>query len=151
MAAENAALGWMFWFFRVAPTPCVFHLFGLTRSDMNFLDIFEKYWPFMALVLWFSYKWWNSRRVVAMLPELKKNGAIFVDVRSAGEFASGNAPGTINIPLQELGSRLGEIPRSAPVVLCCASGTRSGMAKIRLKMKGYREVYNIGPWRKFLD
>ncbi|MBA3058094.1 MAG: rhodanese-like domain-containing protein [Gammaproteobacteria bacterium] len=117
---------------------------------MNFLDIFEKYWPILALGLWFAYKWWNSKRVIAMLPELKRNGAIFVDVRSAGEFASGNAPGTINIPLQELGSRLGEIPKSSPVVLCCASGSRSGMAKLMLRKNGYRKVYNIGAWRKFL-
>jgi len=113
-------------------------------------DLFQNYWPILALCLWFGYKWWNSKRVVAMLPELKKNGALFVDVRSAGEFANGNAPGTINIPLQELGRRLGEIPKSAPVVLCCASGTRSGMAKLLLKKNGYRQVYNIGTWGKFL-
>jgi phage shock protein E len=117
---------------------------------LDLLDLFQKYWPILALGLWLVYKWWNSKRVVAMLPELKKNGATFVDVRSAGEFASGNAPGTINIPLQELGSRLGEIPKSSPVVLCCASGTRSGMAKLLLKKNGYREVYNIGTWGKFL-
>ena len=86
-----------------------------------------------------------------MLPELKKNGAMLIDVRSAGEFASGNAPGTINIPLPELGSRLDEIPKSSPVVLCCASGTRSGMAKLMLWKNGYRKVYNIGTWNKFLD
>jgi rhodanese-related sulfurtransferase len=117
---------------------------------MDFAVLFEKYWPFAALVLWFGYKWWNSKRVVAMLPELKKKGATLVDVRSAGEFAHANAPGTLNIPLQELGSRLGEIPKSAPVVLCCASGTRSGMAKLMLKTKGYPEVHNIGTWNKFL-
>lgn len=118
---------------------------------MDFPVFFEKYWPFMALVLWFSYKWWNSRRVRAMLPELKKSGATLVDVRSAAEFASASAPGTINIPLNELGSRLGEIPKSAPVVLCCASGTRSGMAKLMLKRKGYQNVYNIGTWSRFLS
>jgi phage shock protein E len=118
---------------------------------MDLLGSLEKYWPFMAVALWFAYKWWNSKRVIAMLPELKKNGAILVDVRSAEEFANGNAPGTINIPLQELGSRLGEIPRSSPVVLCCASGTRSGMAKLMLKTKGYPNVYNIGTWNKLLD
>ena len=117
---------------------------------MDFPALFAKYWPVMALVLWFGYKWWNARRVLAMLPELKKNGALLVDVRSAGEFASGNAPGTINIPLSELGSRLGEIPKSSPVVLCCASGTRSGMAKLMLKTKGYRNVHNIGTWSKLL-
>ncbi len=117
---------------------------------MNFLDLFQNYWPFMALALWFAYKGWNSKRVAAMLPELKRDGATFVDVRSAGEFASGNAPGTINIPLQELGSRLREIPKSSPVVLCCASGTRSGMAKLVLRKNGYLNVHNIGTWSKLL-
>ena len=118
---------------------------------MDFLDLFKQYWPFMALALWFGYKWWNSKRVLAMLPELRKSGATLVDVRSAGEFASGNAPGTINIPLQELGSRLGEIPKPSPVVLCCASVSRSCMAKMMLKTKGYKNVYNIGAWSKFLN
>jgi phage shock protein E len=118
---------------------------------MNLPEFIEKYWLFLALGLWFAYKWWNSKRVIAMLPELKKSGAIFVDVRSAGEFANGHAPGTINIPLQELGSRLGEIPKSSPVVLCCASGTRSGIAKLLLMKNGYRNVHNIGTWNKFLD
>ena len=117
---------------------------------MNFLDLFQNYWPFMALALWFAYKGWNSKRVAAMLPELKRDGATFVDVRSAGEFASGNAPGTINIPLQELGSRLREIPKSSPVVLCCASGTRSGMAKLVRRKNGYLNVHNIGTWSKLL-
>jgi phage shock protein E len=130
--------------------PLLLHQFSSTRIYMDFPGLFEKYWPFMALVLWFLYKWWNSKRVIAMLPELRKNGAIFVDVRSAGEFANGNAPGTINIPLQELGSRLGELPKSTPVVLCCASGTRSGMAKLMLKKKGYRNVHNVGTWSKLL-
>ena len=118
---------------------------------MNFLKALEQYWPLMAILLWFTYKWWNSRKVVAQLPELRKNGAMFIDVRSAGEFASQNAPGTINIPLPELGSRLAEIPRMAPVVLCCASGTRSGMAKLLLQKNGYRNVRNIGTWSKLLN
>ena len=117
---------------------------------MNLASTLEQYGPFLALALWFGYKWWNSRRVVALLPELKKQGALLIDVRSAAEFAGGNAPGTINIPLQELGSRLREIPQSSPVVLCCASGTRSGMAKLLLKKNGYAQVYNVGTWGKSL-
>ena len=118
---------------------------------MSFLEVLKQYWPFMALGLWFAYKWWNSKRVVAMLPELRKNGATFVDVRSSGEFANGSAPGTINIPLPELARRLSEIPRTSPVVLCCASGTRSGMARMLLKKNGYSQVHNIGTWTKFLN
>ena len=117
---------------------------------MNLQVFIEQYWPMLALVAWFGYKWWNSRRVLAMLPDLKKEGALLVDVRSAAEFAGASAPGTVNIPLQELGSRLAEIPKSAPVVLCCASGPRSGMAKMVLKKNGYQRVYNIGTWSKLL-
>ena len=113
-------------------------------------DFLINYWPMLALMLWFGYKWWNSRRVVAMLPALKARGALLVDVRSAGEFAAANAPGTVNIPLGDLGNRLSDIPRTAPVVVGCASGTRSGMAKLMLKKNGYTEVHNIGAWTKFL-
>ena len=110
------------------------------------MDFFEQYWPLLALVLWFGYKWWSAKQVVRMLPELRQNGAVFVDVRSAAEFASGNAPGTINIPLPNLGSRLAELPKDRDVVLCCASGSRSGMAKMMLKTKGYKKVHNAGTW-----
>jgi rhodanese-related sulfurtransferase len=114
------------------------------------MDFLKNYWPMLALVAWFGYKWWNARRVVGMLPSLKQQGATLVDVRSVAEFANANAPGTVNIPLQELGARLDEIPRTAPVVLACASGTRSGMAKMMLKKHGYPHVYNIGVWSNFM-
>jgi phage shock protein E len=45
-----------------------------------------------------------------------------------------------------LGSRLNEIPKDKPVVVCCASGSRSGMAKLLLLKNGYRNVHNIGNW-----
>ncbi len=116
---------------------------------MSLTELLQQFGPVLAFAAWMAYKWWNSHRVVALLPELKKQGALLVDVRSSAEFASGNAPGTINIPLSELGNRLGEIPKSVPVVLCCASGTRSGMARMLLKKNGYQNVHNIGTWRKF--
>jgi rhodanese-related sulfurtransferase len=114
------------------------------------MEFLKNYWPMLALVAWLAYKWWNARRVVALLPALKQQGATLIDVRSLGEFAQASAPGTVNIPLQELGSRLGEIPKNAPVVVACASGTRSGMAKMLLKKNGYAQVYNIGAWANYL-
>jgi phage shock protein E len=105
----------------------------------------------MALALWFGYKWWSASRVKALLPQLKSEGAILLDVRSEAEFASGNAPGTRNIPLSELGQHLTSLPKSSPIVVGCASGTRSGMAKLMLKKNGYQRVYNIGTWRNFMS
>lgn len=114
------------------------------------MDFLQQYWPLLALAVWLGHKWWRSRRVRAMLPRLRAQGASLIDVRSVAEFAAASAPGTVNIPLDELGLRLHEIPRQAPVVLGCASGTRSGMARLMLKRKGYTQVYNIGGWRNFL-
>ncbi len=117
---------------------------------MDIQSFVSQNWPLLLLALWFGHKWWNSRRVKAMLPALKQQGALLVDVRSPGEFAAASAPGTVNIPLNELGQRLAEIPRNAPVVVGCASGTRSGMAKVLLKKNGYAQVHNIGAWSRFL-
>jgi|JI10StandDraft_1071094.scaffolds.fasta_scaffold861905_2 phage shock protein E len=74
-----------------------------------------------------------------------KEGAKLVDVRSPGEFSSGHLPGAINVPLQELGAqakKLGE--KDKPVVLYCASGTRSAMARSTLKGLGFTQVFNLG-------
>ncbi len=106
----------------------------------------KEYWPFLLLIFWFSYKWWRVKQVKSELPKLKSAGATLVDVRSIAEFAQANAAGSLNIPLSELGSRMSEIPKDKPVVVCCASGSRSGMAKLLLLKNGYKNVHNIGSW-----
>ena len=114
------------------------------------MDVLKDYGPLALLLAWFGYKWWRSQRVVGMMPALRQQGAVLIDVRSAAEFAQASAPGTINIPLQEVGGRLAEVPKGVPVVVGCASGTRSGMAGVMLRKQGYAPVYNIGGWRNFL-
>ena len=114
------------------------------------MQLIEQYWPIMALACWFGYKWWANQQLARMLPELRQKGAVFVDVRSEAEYTSANAPGTINMPLPALGSRLTDLPKDRDIVLCCASGSRSGMAKLMLKGKGFQKVYNAGSWRNLL-
>jgi phage shock protein E len=109
-------------------------------------NLLKEYWPFLLLILWWTYKWLRAKQVKSDLPALKNEGATLVDVRSEAEFAHANAPGTLNIPLSNLSSRLSEIPKDKPVVVCCASGSRSGMAKLLLLKNGYRNVHNIGNW-----
>ena len=77
---------------------------------------------------------------------LVKEGAQIIDVRTAGEFASGHIKGSINIPLQVLGNNLSKIKKDKPVITCCASGMRSASAKSLLLSKGYTSVYNGGGW-----
>ena len=77
-----------------------------------------------------------------------EHGALVIDVRSAGEFKSGHLPQAINIPSDEIESILpARVPDKHQVLLLhCLSGTRSGIAKIRLKQMGYPNVYNLGTY-----
>jgi rhodanese-related sulfurtransferase len=69
-----------------------------------------------------------------------------VDVRSPEEFRGGHAEGSVNIPLQEIQRRVDEIRNlKTPVVLCCASGGRSGQANAWLRSVGV-DCHNIGSW-----
>jgi rhodanese-related sulfurtransferase len=78
--------------------------------------------------------------------ELVSNGAIIVDVRSAGEYKAGHIPGSKNFPLDNIRTKVAELKKlNKPVITVCRSGARSGMAKGILKSSGI-EVYNGGPW-----
>lgn len=78
---------------------------------------------------------------------IKEQKATIVDVRTPAEFMSGHVEGSINIPLNELPARLDEFKSmKKPVVLCCASGNRSGQATYFLKQNGIEDCYNAGSW-----
>ena len=77
--------------------------------------------------------------------ELVAAGARLVDVRSPGEFAAGHLPGAVNIPVDEIDGRLGELePKDAPVVVYCRSGARSSSAARALEGAGFSKVHNLG-------
>lgn len=77
--------------------------------------------------------------VVAAAP----GSAFLLDVRTATEFAAGHLPGAVNIPVDELRSRLAEIPRDRPVVAYCQVGQRGYLATRVLLSAGYN-VSNLG-------
>lgn len=66
-----------------------------------------------------------------------------VDVREPHEYAQGHIPGTRLIPLGQLQGRLDELDPSAPTVLICRSGNRSGMATRILNASGFRQALNM--------
>ncbi len=79
--------------------------------------------------------------------ELVKQGAIILDVRSKGEFASGSIKNSLNIPLDQIDSNLSKLKdKNCCIICCCASGMRSGAAKGILKSRGYTNVHNGGGW-----
>lgn len=78
---------------------------------------------------------------------LKSENTTIVDVRTSEEFRGGNVNGSINIPVNEIPNRLEEFKQmKKPIVLCCASGGRSGQAHMYLAQQGIQETYNAGSW-----
>lgn len=86
----------------------------------------------------------GGKAAMSIVKQKIEAGASIVDVRTPDEFRDGGYPGAVNIPLQVLTARIGEIPRDRPVVLYCASGGRSGLAARQLKQAGYPDVTNAG-------
>lgn len=68
---------------------------------------------------------------------------ILVDVRTTDEYALGTIGGAVNIPLDDLRERMGEIPTDVPVWLFCGVGLRGYLASNILKANGYRDVRNL--------
>ena len=66
-----------------------------------------------------------------------------VDVRTSDEYSLGSIPGALNIPLDDLRSRMVEIPTDRPVWLFCGVGLRGYLASNILKGNGYKEVRNL--------
>ncbi|GAB3414751.1 rhodanese-like domain-containing protein [Flindersiella endophytica] len=62
---------------------------------------------------------------VAAAHSMWRLGDVFVDVRSAEEYAAGHIPGALNIPLDKLAFRLEELPEHSQVVTVCSMGNRS--------------------------
>ena len=80
-----------------------------------------------------------------------ENGAIIIDVRTVTEFDGGHFPGSKNIPLHILPAKVNEIKKwNKPVVVVCASGMRSGQAKVLLTANSI-ETYNAGSWMSLAD
>lgn len=71
------------------------------------------------------------------------DSALFLDVRTRGEYLREHIPGCVHIHLDELRSRLDEIPRGRDVVVYCLTGYRSYIGCRVLMQKGFDGTYNL--------
>ncbi len=76
---------------------------------------------------------------------MKNSGAVVVDVRESDEWRQGHIPEAIFVPRGFLELRIEDkVPdRKAPVILQCASGTRSLLAARTLREMGYEKLYSL--------
>ena len=95
--------------------------------------------------VYFTLKRLGGRRAPpSLVKEKLAEGAVVVDVRSKGEFASGAYPKAKSIPLDSLPARLAELPKNKPIVVYCASGARAAQAVRLLSQAGFADVVNAG-------
>ena len=70
-------------------------------------------------------------------------GAFLLDVRTAEEWNQAHVAGAVLIPLDELKSRLAEVPVDQDVLIICRSGNRSGQARDLLRAAGLKRTTSI--------
>jgi rhodanese-related sulfurtransferase len=72
-----------------------------------------------------------------------QDGAFVLDVRTVEEWNEYHAPGTTLIPLDELASRVDEVPRDRPIVVVCRSGNRSDEGRDILLNAGFTQITSM--------
>ena len=87
----------------------------------------------------------NGPQADALIRQLGER-LVVVDVRSPEEYAQGHIPQALSIPVNELETRLEEIPPNTPVLFLCHAGRRSTTA-FNFFVKSRPEAIFSGIWR----
>lgn len=72
---------------------------------------------------------------------LNQGKVTILDVRTPEEFSGGHLRQSKNIPLGQLGERIGELDKASPVLVVCASGPRAARAAAQLRRAGFGQVH----------
>jgi rhodanese-related sulfurtransferase len=79
---------------------------------------------------------------IEQLARSADDDATVIDVREPGEYVAGHVPGATPVPMGQLPSRLGELDRSRPVYVVCASGNRSAAMTDLMVASGF-DAYSV--------
>ena len=79
----------------------------------------------------------------------RDGSALLLDVRTPMEYQRGHLDGFVNIPVDELRERLGELPQGKPVYLVCQSALRSYLACRVLAQEGSDCSHLAGGYRLY--
>jgi rhodanese-related sulfurtransferase len=100
-----------------------------------------------GMLLWQTFNGVGRNNISANEATLliNRQDALVVDVRETAEWSGGHIPNARHISLGHLSKHLSEIERykDKPVILVCASGSRSGSGCNMLKKAGFQQVYNL--------
>ena len=95
--------------------------------------------------------WEASGRALTSIPQWsvdelagRRGPEVFVlDVRKPGEYEGGHVPGAVNIPVERLEERVGELDSARETAVICASGYRSSAATSLLRRHGFEQLINV--------
>ncbi len=76
---------------------------------------------------------------------------LLLDVRTPEEYAAGHIPGAINVPVDDLRCRLGELPRDRDIAAYCQVGQRGYLATRILRQSGYRASNVSGGYKSYVN
>lgn len=82
-------------------------------------------------------------------PQLLAQGCTLVDVRTPAEYTLGHIEGAINIPVDDLRTRLDELDKTKPLYIYCQSGQRSYLATRILAGNGFDVSHLAGGYRLY--
>jgi rhodanese-related sulfurtransferase len=113
----------------------------------------------VLLALWGNNRAGRNHTAAGLPPEISvseayakyQSGAFLLDVRTQEEWNDFHAPNTTLIPLDQLPSRLNELPRDKEIVVVCRSGNRSQQGRDILLKAGFQQVTSmqggLNEWR----
>jgi rhodanese-related sulfurtransferase len=122
---------------------------------MQFMDFIKANltWVVMAIVsggmlLWPLIRNRSSGASVSPLEAtllINREDAMVLDVREPAEWSKGHIPNARHIPLGQVAQRIGELDKfkSKPIIVSCATGSRSGSVCGTLRKAGFEKVFNL--------
>jgi rhodanese-related sulfurtransferase len=126
--------------------------------------VIDNIWLVLAIVVsaavlvwpWISKRMSGAREVGPMeaVQLINRQDAMVLDVRDQGEYNAGHVANARNIPVAAIDKRGDEIAKfkNKPVLIACASGTRSHAAFAALKKQGFTNVAvlsgGMGAWQQ---
>lgn len=110
-----------------------------------------KIFKFLATLL-FTSSSLVSAQTTSITPQMLQQNptALLIDVRSADEFATGHLHRAINIPHEQIGQQITQLTndKDQTIYVYCRSGRRSALAKTVLNELGYKNVEDLGGYKK---
>jgi rhodanese-related sulfurtransferase len=73
----------------------------------------------------------------------QKKGIVLLDVRTNKEYAGGHIPGSVHVPLTDIGDKIKKLKKDKEVVVYCQNGNRSIWAIKRMMGMGYTNLVNL--------